>query len=142
MTNSAERALETFSVPTNLKLALLWTSLMFLYIYNDYFELYSRGKIASMAAGRIGPFEANGRAMVIFSILLAIPALMIFMSAVLPPLVNRWMNVTLGLLYTVVEALTLIGSRLSYQVVVSMEIVVTLLIIWFAMRWPRLPAPA
>jgi len=137
MTDDGERPLQTYSVPANLKLALLWTSLMFLYIYNDYFDLYAHGTIASMQAGRIGPFEANERAMVIFSVLLAIPALMIFLSAVLRPALNRWTNVILGIVYTVVEVLTLFGSRLSYQVVVSMEIVVTLLIIWTALRWPR-----
>ena len=141
MTQRAEHKLQTISTPTNLKLALLWASLMFLYIYNDYFDLYSPGKLASMAAARIGPFETNERVMVIFSMLLAIPALMIFASAILPPVVSRWANVFLGLTYTGVEALTLIGSRLSYQVLVCLEIVVTLLIIWFALRWPRQPAP-
>jgi hypothetical protein len=132
-----ERRLERFRAPTNIKLALLWASLMFLYIYNDYFGLYSPGKIASIGAGRIGPFEANEPAMVIFSVLLAIPALMIFLSAVLPPTANVWLNVLLGLVYTAVEVLTLIGSRLSYQIVVSLEIAVTLSIIWFALRWPK-----
>jgi hypothetical protein len=142
MSKGTERTLERFRAPTDIKLALLWASLMFLYIYNDYFGLYSPGKIANMTAGRIGPFEANEPALVIFSILLAIPALMIFLSAVLPPVVNRWLNVLLGLVYTVVEAMTLIGSRLSYQIVVSLEIVVTLLIIWLALRWPRQSALA
>jgi DNA-binding CsgD family transcriptional regulator len=31
-------------------LALLWVSLMFLYIYNDYFSLYTPGTIADMTA--------------------------------------------------------------------------------------------
>lgn len=109
---------------------------MLLYIYNDYFDLYSSGKIDSMAAGRIGPFEADERAMVIFSLLLAIPALMVFASAILPPVANRGANVLLGLFYTMVEALTLVGSRLSYQIVVVLEIAVTLSILWFALRWP------
>ena len=137
MSERVERMLERLRTPTNIKLALLWASLMFLYIYNDYFGLYSPGKIARIGAGRIGPFEASEPVMVTLSILLAIPALMIFLSAVLPPVVNRSLNVLLGLVYSVVEVLTLIGSRLSYQIVVSLEIVVTLLIIWFALRWPR-----
>lgn len=141
MTKGTNRPLETFPAPTSLKLALLWTSLMFLYIYNDYFELYSPGKLAGMANGRIGPFAASEGAMVIFSILLAVPALMIVASALLPSVVSRWANVLIGIVYTVIEVLTLAGSRLSYQVVVSLEIVVTLLIVWFAVRWPREGAP-
>jgi hypothetical protein len=137
MSKGAKLPLASYQPTTNIKLALLWAALMFLYIYNDYFGLYAPGKIASIAAGRIGSFEANEPAMVIFSILLAIPASMIFLSAVLPPRVNVWLNVLLGIVYTAVEVLTLIGSRLSYQTVVSLEIAVTLSIIWFALHWPK-----
>ena len=40
MTNKFPERLEAFEPPTNIKLALLWASLMFLYIYNEYFSMY------------------------------------------------------------------------------------------------------
>jgi hypothetical protein len=56
--NSAKIKLDEFSTPTNIKLALLWASLMFLYIYNDYFSMYTHGTIDDMAKGRLGQLRS------------------------------------------------------------------------------------
>ncbi len=134
---NARRRLEDFRAPVKLKLALLWASLMFLYIYNDYFSLYSPGTIEGMMAGRIGPLgEATEPKMIGVSLLLAVPALMIFLSAILAPWPNRLMNLLLGIGYTGIEVMTLIGSRLFYQIVVGLEIALTLAIVWHSLRWP------
>lgn len=132
------RRLEKFPVPTNLKLALLWATLMSLYIYNDYFSMYLPGTIDDMRAGRIGPLGAATDGVLIgVSMLLAVPALMIVLSAVLPPAISRLLNVALGLAYTGVEAMTFVGARPFYQIVVAFEIAVTLAIVWCALRWPK-----
>jgi len=132
-------ALENFKAPTSIKLSLLWASLMFLYIYNDYFSLYVPGTIAHMEAGRIGPLgPATESVLVGVAIMLALPSLMIVLSATLWPQVSRWLNIVLGVAYTGIEALTMIGSPLFYKIVVGFEIVLTLLIVWYALRWPRL----
>lgn len=111
---------------------------MGLYIYNDYFSLYTPGTIADMTAGRLGPLgQVNDGVMVAVSLMLAIPALMIFLSSALPRAVSRWANVGLGLLYTAVEAATFVGSPLFYKVVVGLEVMVTLAIVGYALRWPK-----
>lgn len=138
MSSDAKRKLEDFRAPTNIKLALLWASLMFLYIYNDYFSMYTHGTLDDMAAGRLGPLgEATEAALAGVAILLAIPALMIFLSAALTPLLSRWLNVLLALAYTAIEGATLVGSPLFYKIVVVLEIAVTLMIVWYALRWPK-----
>jgi hypothetical protein len=130
--------LETYRPPTAIKLALLWATLMFLYIYNDYFSLYLPGTIADMTAGRIGPLgHASPQVLVGVSMMLAIPSLMIFLSVGLPSAVSRWLNVVLGVAYTGIEGLTFVGSPPFYQIVVGFEIIVTLSIIWLAVKWPR-----
>jgi hypothetical protein len=75
--------------------------------------------------------------MVAVSIVLAIPALMIFLSSALPRSVSRWLNLALGVVYTVIEALTFFGSAPFYQVVVVLEILVTITIVAYALRWTR-----
>ena len=55
----------------------------------------------------------------------------------MPPVLSRWSNVILGLAYTVVQGLTLFGAEPFYKMVVVFEIVVTLLIVWIALRWPK-----
>lgn len=131
--------LEDVQVPVKIKLSLLWAALMGLYIYNDYFVLYLPGTIEQMTAGEMGALgPATDLLLVGMSMMLALPALMIFLSAVLPPPVSRWLNVVLGAVYTVLQALTLIGTAPFYQIVVVFEIMITVSIIWIALRWPRL----
>ncbi len=137
MAISPKPALEAYRPPTAIKLALLWAALMFLYIYNDYFSLYVPGTIADMTAGRLGPLgHASPQVLVGVSMMLAIPSLMIFLSVALPPVVSRWLNVVLGLAYTGIEGMTFQGP-LFYQIVVGFEIVLTLLVVWYAVKWPR-----
>lgn len=138
MKNIARIKLDEFPTPTNIKLSLLWASLMFLYIYNDYFSLYTRGTIDDMAKGRLGPLgQATEPVLAGLALMLAIPALMIFLSATLRPLPSRWLNLALGLAYTGIEILTLSGAPLFYRVVVVLEISLTALIVWHALRWPK-----
>jgi hypothetical protein len=117
---------------------LLWAALMGLYIYNDYFSMYLPGTIENMSAGVIGPLgEATDSVLVSVALLLAIPAMMIYLSAALPPAPSKWSNIVLGGAYTIIEALTLPRSAPFYQLVVVIEIMTTLLIVWTAWRWPR-----
>jgi hypothetical protein len=130
--------LKKFDIPTPVRLSLLWASLMGLYIYNDYFSMYRPGTIEDMTAGRIGPFgEASPTVFIVLALILAIPALMIFLSAVLRPAFSRWSNIILGLAYTIIEGLTFFGAAPFYQMVVVFEVIVTLLIVWIAWHWPR-----
>ena len=119
--------------PTAIRLALLWTSLMFLFIYNDYFMLYMPGEIAGMQAGRIGPLgEATVPVMVGVSLMLAIPALMIGLCVLIPRQICRWLNVGVA-----IELITLTSPHLFYKIVVALEIVVTVGIVAMALRWPK-----
>jgi phosphotransferase system glucose/maltose/N-acetylglucosamine-specific IIC component len=84
-------------VPRAVQLALLWAGVMFLYIYNDYFQLYMPGVIERMMDGRMGPLgPATDSVMIGVSLMLAIPALMVGLSALTPPVLARWANVVLG----------------------------------------------
>jgi uncharacterized protein DUF6326 len=135
---SPRAPLEPLLAPTGVVLALAWASLMSLYIYNDYFSMYLPGVIANMSSGHMGPLGlATPRVLVGVSILLAVPALMILLSVALPAGASRWLNIALGLAYTVVEALTFREPERFYRIVVTLEIALTLFIVWRALRWPR-----
>lgn len=131
-------SLQAFQLPRPLCLSLLWASMMFLYIYNDYFSLYVPGTIEGMSAGRIGPLgEATDMVMLGVAVLLTIPSLMVFLSAGLPSALSKWLNVVFGAAYTCVNAATLFGSPIFYQFIVSVEIVLSVSIIASALSWPR-----
>ena len=128
------------TIPTGVKLSLLWASLMSLYIYNDYLVLYVPGTIEAMSAGSMGPFGdyTDGKMMVV-ALIMAIPASMVFLSSILSARSSRRLNLIFGSVYLVIAALTLIGSPLFYKMIVSVQLAALLLILRLAFRWPRQP---
>jgi len=103
-------AFEDIRVHTRFKLFALWCSVMFFYIYGDYFELYQPGKLQEMIAGRM-PFGAVSQGVLLgMAAIMVIPSLMPFLSLVLPAGVNRWVNVVFGAVYTVIMILAIRGG--------------------------------
>ena len=133
----ASVALDDMKVHVKLKLSALWTALMFCYVYGDYFGLYVPGKLQGMleGAGPIGP--VSQATLVATSILLAVPGVMVFLSLVLPPRLNRWLNIILGAFYIVVMLITMPGAWDFYVLLGCIEVVLTALIVWYAWSWPK-----
>jgi len=130
-------ALDDIKIHVKFKLFALWSSVMFFYIYGDYFELYQPGKLQEMIGGRMALGAITQGVLLGMSALLAIPSLMVFLSLVLPPQVNRWMNIILGIVYTLVMILAIKGAWHFYIFFGPIEITLTALIVWYAWSWPR-----
>lgn len=124
-------------VHTRFRLFALWSSLMFLYIYGDYFELYQPGKLQEMLAGRTALGPSSQGTLLGMAALMAIPSLMAFLSLVLPVMLNRWMNVLLGIGYAAVVGLAILGTWRYYMFMGVLEIFLSALIVWQAWAWPK-----
>lgn len=136
---SAKAPLEDLKVPVRLKLAGLWTSLMFLYIYVDYFGLYQPGNLQAMLNGNMGPLGPTTQGVLLgTSLLMAVPSLMIFLTLVTRPTLSRVLNIFLGLVYAIIMLATMPGAWTFYLVMGTIEIALSLLIVWYAWKWPRL----
>jgi hypothetical protein len=137
--NSVEKtALEDFKVPVKIKLSGLWASLMFCYVYGDYFGFYKPGKLQGMLEGSMGPLgQVTQNVLLGTSIMMAIPALMVFLSLALKPALARWLNIVFGAFFTVIMLLTMPGAWHFYQFFGVIEVALTLWIMWTAWRWPR-----
>lgn len=134
-------ALEDVKVPVRIKLAALWASLMFCYIYGDYFGLYQPGTLQDMLAGKMGPLGPTTQGVLLStSILMAVPSLMVFLSLVMKPALSRVANLLLGVLYALVMAVSMPGAWTFYLFLGVIEIVLSLLIAWYAWKWPRVAA--
>ena len=137
-TTKNKSALEDIQVPVKLKLAGLWTSLMFCYIYGDYFGLFQAGNLQDMLQGKMGPLGPATQGVLLgTSVLLAIPALMIFLSLAMKPPINRWANIVLGVFYALVMLVSMPGSWWFYIFFGVIEIALSLWIAWRAWTWPR-----
>lgn len=137
-----QSTLQDFPVNVKIKLALLWVSLMFLYIYADYFELMTPGKLESMMQLKtpMGPTSPN--LLVIFALLLIVPALMIALSVLLTPRVNKWSQIIAALFYSVISILIISTSFDSdwhrfYILYNLVELCILVAILWQAWRWPK-----
>jgi hypothetical protein len=123
-------------ISVKIKLSALWASLMFLYIYADIFSLFRPGHLADMTAGRMGPFAVTQGSLLGFSVMMMIPAVMVFLSLALKHQVGRWANIILGVLYTFVNISNLVGETWAYYLLYGVfELVFTLLIVGHAWRW-------
>lgn len=137
MNPTTARPLEDFKVPVKLKLAALWTSVMFCYIYGDFLGLYRPGDIKGILAGEglLGPTSQGS--LLAVAILIAVPAVMIFLSLALPPKVTRWLNILVGVLLTGIVLMTIPGSWAFYIFPSVIEVALQSLAVWYAWRWPR-----
>lgn len=128
-----------FTVHVKIKLALLWASVTFLYIYGDYFELYVPRKTAGIINGT--SILDNPVKLFLASLLLAIPSLMICLSVLLKPALNKWLNIVCGLFFTTIMLLIAVTSysewRAFYVFYAMIESVLTSFIVWTAFTWPK-----
>lgn len=131
--------LDDIRVHVKVKLSALWASVMFLYLYGDYFGLYVPGKLQRMLVGHgpIGPTSQGS--LLAASLILAAPGLMVFLSLALRPALGRWLNIILGMFFSLIVAATLPGAWHFYIALGVIEISLTLWIAWQAWRWPQQP---
>lgn len=133
-----QMALEDIKVNVKLKLAALWTSFMFLYIYVDYFHLYMPGSIKDILAGKMFVFDITQLILLIGLGSVTIPALMIFLSVAMPAKVNRWTNIIVAAVYIPYTLFNLAGEAWIHMVFgAAVEVILLLLVIRYAWKWPK-----
>ena len=134
-----QNALEEIKVSLKIKLAALWASFMFLYIYVDYFHLYMPSSLERIIAGKVFVFDITQAFLLAAMTFVAIPVLMIFLSVALPAKVNRWTNIIVATVYIPYMLFNLAGEAWVHMYfAAAVEVVLLLIIIRYAWRWPRL----
>jgi len=137
--NSSTNSFEDFKINVKIKLSFLWATVTLCYLYGDYFELYVPKKIAGLINGE--NILDSPLKLFFASVLLAIPALMVFLSITLKPQINRWLNIILGIFFTVIMILIVFTSitpwRAFYVFLAIVESIITFFIVRYAWKWPR-----
>lgn len=137
---SEKLAFEDFTVNIKILLSGLWTSVMFLYIYGDYFELYVPKKVEGLLSGSNlldTPYKLLSA-----TILLAVPSLMIFLSLLLKPKINRILNISVAGFLAVFTFMVGVSSisewRIFYVMLAFLESMLTIIIVWKAWTWKKI----
>ena len=136
--------LQEEQIPVKVKLTALWATVMFCYVYGDYFELYVPHKVQGLITGN--NMLDSPTKLFAASTVAVLPALMIAGSVLLPARPNRVLNLVLGTGYTalmlLVGSLSLSTWRTFYVFLALLESVLTVLIVWQAWQWRPVAAPA
>ncbi|MCB0462252.1 MAG: DUF6326 family protein [Flavobacteriaceae bacterium] len=131
--------LENPKVNIKIKLASLWASATFCYLYGDYFELYTPNKVNSLISG--DNIMDSPTKLLIAAIILAIPSIMVCLSILLKPKINRILNIIFGAIFTIMMIFIGIMSTnewyLFYVFLAFLESIITSLIVWYAWKWPK-----
>jgi hypothetical protein len=95
------------------------------------------GSLQQILAGKMGPIGPVTQMVLLgTSVTLVISSVMIFLSLVLKPNVNRRLNIVLGVVYTAIILITM-WRWVFYIFYGVIEIALTGLVVWYAWKWPK-----
>lgn len=139
MSLNKTNSLENFKINVKIKLSALWAAVTLCYLYGDYFELYVPQKVEGLVNG--ANLLDSPLKLFTATFILAIPALMVFLSIILKPSVNRLLNIIFGIFFTAIMILIAFASttpwRSFYMFLAIVESVITALVVWYAFKWPK-----
>ena len=126
-------------VNVKIKLAFMWTALMFFYIYNDILSFFQPGHVADLVEGQLEGVVFNQAFLVGAAALMALPGLMVILSVVLKARPNRIVNIVFGIFHILVLAGTqFVGESavwIYWRMYEVIEGILLVLIIVTAWRW-------
>jgi uncharacterized protein DUF6326 len=129
-------------IGVRLKISALWIAVLFLFAYGDILGFFQPGQIEEVITGEISGVEITQIFLLAASVYVAIASVMVFLSLVLRPTVNRWANIVLPILYIVSVVASVIGESAYFYFLSVVESALLLLIIRYAWTWPKQEAIA
>ncbi len=116
------------------RLSHLWIFVLFNIIFRDIHELFRPGFLAEIMTGTVNGSVMSEELLLLGGIMIEIPIAMVLLSHMLPPAVNRWVNL-IGAPLTIL-AIAGNGVRdLDDLFFVSIQILTLIGIIWYAWQW-------
>jgi hypothetical protein len=121
------------------KLSILWLFVTLNYLYCDVVTVMDPSKLKQFASGTVNGFQISPEFLLGASILVEVPIAMVLFSKILKPSINKWANIAAGIIMTVVQFSTLLGTPpTSYYLFFSiLEITTTLFIVFYAWKWDK-----
>ena len=128
---------QDYWINPRIKIAALWTSMLFIFAYVDLFSLYRPDVRADIAAGKIFAFTIGQGYLLGATIYVLVPSLMVFLSLVLPVRVTRMANIVLAVLYAITIAGGAIGEWNYYILGSIAEAALLAGVVYYAWTWPK-----
>ena len=124
-----------------MKLAVLWIFEAVGFSAIVLLSLMTEGAIEQVIAGEIEGMPITDGLLLFLSIFWLVPLTMAFLSLILKDSANRWANIIAGIAWAAFGILdvgdTLMKGLLALSVLSAVKMVVGVLIIWLAWKWPK-----
>lgn len=125
-------------ISPRVKIAALWASMLFLYVYVDLFSLYRDDIRADIEAGKMSSFTIGQAFLLGVTIYIAVPSVMVFLSLVLPAKMTRTASIVLAVLYAVTIVGGVVGESNYYYIAGSLaEVALLAGVVHYAWTWPK-----
>ena len=122
------------------RLSTLWIFAVLNYLYADVMTLMDPEGLEAIMTGYAGSIQITEGFLLGAAVLMETAIAMVLLSRVLKHRANRWANIIAGALHTAaVFSSMFVGTTpaLYYVFFGTIEIACTLLISWYAWRWPN-----
>jgi len=133
-------------IDVKLVLSALWIAMLIVFAYVDIFGFFRADILEAALDGKVATMGVTiDQVFLVFTtVYILIPTLMVVLSLVLRPRVNRIVNIVVALVYAVSIIAACIGETWAYYFLGSaVEVVLLIAIVRTAWTWPRTPvAPA
>lgn len=128
---------EDVKINVKLKISALWITMLFTFAYVDIFSLQRPGIIQGIMEGKMSIFQIDQVFLFLTTLYILIPSVMVFLSLVLKPKVNKWTNIIVAAFYFVSIFGGCIGETWAFYIFGSIvESLLLFLVIWYAWKWP------
>lgn len=140
MNSNKTYSLEDPKINIRIKLSALWITAMLCYTYCDFLGLFMPGFINETIKGNMGFQGATTQVKMFFgALVMSTPALMVFLSLILKPKINRILNIILGIAHTLLMLATFFMEPWYYYFYFGIiEMILTLSIVRYAIKWPKI----
>ena len=100
------KTLQNEKVNVKIILAALWIAVMFIYVYADIKTLFQPEIPEQIISGIIGGMIINQSFLFAAAVLMSVPPIMIILSLILKPSINRWVNIIVSFLHILLIIIT------------------------------------
>lgn len=121
-----------------MKISVLWIFMAVAMSAHGILSVFEPGVIEQITSGAM---QISPGMFVFMALFWLVPLIMAFLSVALADVANRWANMVLGIVFTVLNIWHLIGHLAQPSVhqilIIGSTIVVAALIFWHALRWSK-----
>ena len=139
MANTATRQYRDTRVDVKVVLCALWIAMLFVFAYVDIFGFLRADVLNAALNGKVATtgFTINQGFLIFTLIYILVAALMVVLSLLLKPRVNRIVNIVVSALYILTIIVAAVGERWFYYLIGSfVEVILLVAIAGIAWKWP------